>query len=67
MNEVISQIPWKLVVPIFLLNLILIIVALFSLWKAEKTNGPKWIWLLAIVLVNLLGPVAFFIFGRRND
>jgi hypothetical protein len=53
--------------PLFLIQLILMITALISLLKAEATNGPKWMWALIILLINTIGPIAYFIFGRRFD
>ncbi|WP_268238677.1 PLDc N-terminal domain-containing protein [Lentibacillus kapialis] len=32
-----------------------------------KTNGPKWMWALIIIFINIIGPIIYFIFGRRND
>jgi hypothetical protein len=57
----------SLVVPLLIVQLILIAVALTVLVKADRTRGPKWLWAIVIVLVNLLGPIAFFLFGRRSD
>lgn len=67
MNEVLSLINWNIVAPLIAIQLILMIIALVACIKAEHTNGPKWLWVIIIVLLNLLGPIAFFIFGRRND
>lgn len=67
MNEVLSLINWNIVAPLIAIQLILMIIALVACIKAEYTNGPKWLWVIIIVLLNLLGPIAFFIFGRRND
>ncbi len=55
-----------LVIPIALLQLILMLVALVDIAKREKTNGPKWIWVLVVVLGELLGPIVYFIFGRKE-
>lgn len=33
---------------------------------AEDVNGPKPMW-AAIILVNFIGPLAYFVFGRRRD
>jgi len=35
---------------------------------ASQIRGPKWIWALAMVLINSAGgaPVAYFAFGRRQ-
>lgn len=67
MNELLDGIPWAAIMPILILNLILVIVALVSCIKEEKTNGPKWLWILIILFINLLGPVLYFVVGRRND
>jgi hypothetical protein len=32
---------------------------------AEQIRGPKWLW-RPLALVNLVGPVAYFAFGRRR-
>lgn len=66
MVEILSQIPWKLIAPILVLQLILMIFAIVSCIKEEKTNGPKWMWILIILFINLLGPVLYFVLGRRN-
>ncbi|MUV38701.1 Negative regulatory protein YxlE [Lentibacillus sp. JNUCC-1] len=55
-----------MLLPIVIIQLILMIVALVDWVKADETNGPKWMWLLIILLVNLIGPIAYFIFGRRQ-
>jgi hypothetical protein len=66
MTEVLSEIPWGVIVPIFVLQLILMVSALISCIRAEATNGPKWLWILFIIFVNLLGPILYFVIGRRQ-
>ncbi|WP_231572605.1 PLD nuclease N-terminal domain-containing protein [Halobacillus sp. BBL2006] len=58
---------FAILAPLFVIQLILMITALISLVKAEATNGPKWMWALIILLINTIGPIAYFIFGRRQD
>jgi len=53
--------------PVLIINLILIIVAVIDLIRIENTRGPKWLWAIVILFVNLIGPVLYFIVGRRND
>lgn len=65
--ELLNQIDWAVIAPIIVIDLILIIVALVDLFRRGETNGPKWIWLLVILLISLLGPVIYFIFGRRQQ
>jgi hypothetical protein len=55
-----------LLIPVFLLELGLMIAALIDLIKREKTKGPKWVWVLVIVLVNLFGPIVYFLVGREE-
>ena len=53
-----------LLAPILLVEIALMIVALVDLARRERTKGPKWVWVLVIVLINLIGPVLYFLFGR---
>lgn len=67
MSEQLIGIPWGAIAPILVLHLILMITALVSCIREEKTNGPKWMWILVILFINLIGPVLYFVVGRRND
>lgn len=53
-----------LLIPVVILELGLMIAALVDLIKREKTKGPKWVWALVIILVNLFGPIVYFLVGR---
>ena len=66
MNELFHDLPWGAIVPILVLHLILMITALVSCIREEKTNGPKWMWIIVILFINLIGPVLYFVVGRRN-
>ncbi|KRG14036.1 PLD nuclease N-terminal domain-containing protein [Lederbergia galactosidilytica] len=61
------NISWEILAPIIGLQLILMTVALVSCVKEEETNGPKWLWILIIVCINLIGPVLYFILGRKRQ
>lgn len=65
--ELLGNVNFGLLVPILIVQLILLIIALVDVIRAEKTNGPKWVWVLVIVLINIIGPIVYFVFGRRND
>jgi len=56
-----------LLIPIALLQLGLIAVALFDLARREKTKGPKWVWVLVILLVTTIGPILYFVLGRQEE
>ena len=56
-----------LLIPLLIIQLGLLIFALLDLLKSERvTRGPKWIWALVIVLVNIIGPIIYFAAGREE-
>ena len=65
LQELLDLLP--LLIPIFLIQIALIVIALWDLWKRESTRGPKWVWLLVILLVNFIGPIIYFIIGREDE
>ncbi len=56
-----------LLTPIILIELALMIVALVDAIRRPKTNGPKWMWAIIVVIVNLIGPIVYFIVGRKEE
>ncbi len=58
---------FALLAPIFIIQLILMVVALVDISRIHATKGPKWAWILVIIFVNTIGPIIYFIFGRKND
>ncbi len=64
MNELQEFLPF--LIPIILIQLLLVVVALFDLFKRERTRGPKWLWVLIILFVNLIGPIIYFAIGREE-
>ncbi|WP_394121594.1 PLD nuclease N-terminal domain-containing protein [Planococcus donghaensis] len=42
------------------------IFALVDLIKNPNPNGPKWMWGILIVVINIIGPILYFVIGRRN-
>jgi hypothetical protein len=56
-----------LLIPVVLIELALLIVALVDLIRREKTHGPKWAWVLVIILINFIGPIIYFVAGRREE
>lgn len=64
MEELRELIP--LLIPIVILQLILIVVALLDLSRRAQTRGPKWVWVLVILFVNLIGPIVYFAIGREE-
>lgn len=64
--EIMNEINWALIAPLIILQVILMVFALVSCLKQEETNGPKWMWILMILFLNMLGPVLYFLVGRKN-
>ena len=56
-----------LLIPVFIIQLLLIIVALRDLLGRERVRGPRWLWFVVIVLVNILGPILYFLVGREEQ
>ncbi|MDU5144376.1 MAG: PLD nuclease N-terminal domain-containing protein [Paenibacillus dendritiformis] len=61
-----ENIPWPLIVPLLAVQLVLMCVALVSLVRSERANGPKWLWAIIIVLLNIPGTIAYFMMGRKD-
>ena len=64
MEKLIQWLPY--LVPILILQLGLMIIALVDLARRERTKGPKWMWVLIIVLGELIGPIVYFLIGREE-
>jgi len=64
LERILQLLPF--IIPIVLLQLVLMIVALVDLIRREKTRGPKWLWVIVIVIGELIGPIVYFIFGREE-
>jgi len=54
-------------IPVILLGLGLVIFALRDLSRRDRVNGPKWLWVLIIVLIQIIGPMLYFVIGRRDE
>lgn len=64
--EMLSEINWGIIIPFLVIQTILMFVAFIDWVRIERTNGPKWVWLLIILFISTLGPILYFIFGRRD-
>lgn len=58
----------SLLLPLAALELILLVVALVDLVRREpeRVNGSKVVWGLIIVLITTIGPICYFILGRKE-
>ena len=51
-------------IPILILQLVLLVVALLDLARRERTRGPKWVWVLVIIFINIIGPILYLMLCR---
>jgi hypothetical protein len=65
MENITEYLP--LLIPVILIELALLLIALIDLLRRQKTRGPKWAWALAILFVQIFGPIAYLIFGREEE
>lgn len=56
-----------LLIPVLLIQVGLLVAALLDLRKRAATNGPKWLWVVIIVFVNIIGPIVYFVAGRKEE
>lgn len=58
-------IPWNLVIPIIVLQLLLQVASLVSLVRSERVrSGNKIIWGIIIACLGILGPILYWTLGR---
>ncbi len=56
-----------LLIPIILIQMALMIAAFWDLIRREKTRGPKWLWVIIILFLNMIGPIVYFLVGRDDE
>lgn len=66
MDTMMESINFAVIAPILVINLLLVTIALVDLIKRPQTNGPKFIWVLVILFISTIGPILYFIFGRKE-
>lgn len=64
MNELRELLP--LIWPLIVIQVGLMIFALLDLSRRTATRGPKWVWAVVIVVVNIIGPIVYFVVGREE-
>lgn len=55
-----------IVLPLFAVAVILILIALIDLYRNKKIRNNVLVWTLIILLVIPLGPIVYFMFGRKD-
>lgn len=61
-------IGWEIILPLIIVSGLLLVIAVIDWIKAEAAGnirGNKWVWFV-ILFINIIGPVIYFIFGRKR-
>ncbi|WP_041054378.1 PLD nuclease N-terminal domain-containing protein [Jeotgalibacillus campisalis] len=61
-----DDINLAVIAPLLVISLLLAITALVDVFKRQATNGPKVMWVLIIILISTIGPILYFLFGRKD-
>ncbi|UCG23540.1 MAG: PLDc_N domain-containing protein [Chloroflexota bacterium] len=56
-----------LLIPLLIIQLGLVVIALWDLIRREQTRGPKWVWVLVIFFINFIGPIIYLVVGREDE
>jgi hypothetical protein len=56
-----------ILIPAVVILLIIMVAAFLDLRKQTVTRGPKWMWAALICIPNLIGPLAYFLIGRKEE
>ena len=63
-EEIAPLLPF--LIPVLIIQFGLMAAALIDLVRREQTRGPKWMWVVIIIFVNLIGPIIYFLLGRED-
>lgn len=64
-ESIVQMLPY--LVPVFVLELALLAFTLVDLSKRKYvTGGKKFIWVLVAVCFQIVGPIAYLVFGRKE-
>ncbi|MDT8307297.1 MAG: PLDc N-terminal domain-containing protein [Anaerolineae bacterium] len=64
MDVLLEYLP--LLIPLILIQVGLMVAALWDLFRQPLTRGPRWLWIVIIVFVNIVGPILYFTVGREE-
>ena len=66
MSMGLANIPWSLIIPLIILQLILQVGSLISLVRSDGVQrGNKLIWAIIIVVFGMVGPILYWTLGRE--
>ncbi len=69
MNSDVQQIADMLrwLIPIFIIEIAFLVIALIDIDRRKSVTGNnKLLWMLFVIFFGIIGPIVYFIFGRKN-
>ncbi len=56
-------------IPLLLIQVGLALFALYDIYQRQGTRPPlpTWAWVIIVLVVNLVGPILYFVLGRKED
>jgi len=65
-SEILKMLP--VVIPRFILEIGLMVFALVNIVTRKRVRGGnKAVWIVIVVLISVIGPIIYFIFGREEE
>ncbi len=66
LQQILNILP--VIIPLMILELALMVIALVDVIRREpqRVRWNKVVWIVIIVAINIIGPIAYFIFGRQE-
>ena len=52
--------------PLIVLQLGLQLYAVYDIWKRWEITPERWLWVIVVLVAGLLGPLAYFVLGRKG-
>jgi hypothetical protein len=65
LKPILDMLPF--LIPLLIVEVALMVIALLDLFKRENMpTNTRVIWALVIILINVIGPIIYLIFGRKD-
>ncbi|KKZ99245.1 hypothetical protein B4147_3829 [Bacillus wiedmannii] len=56
-----------IILPVIAVGALLVLIAFIDLYRHRKTRKNVPVWMLIILFVNILGPILYFVIGRKDS
>ncbi|PEF04158.1 phosphatidylserine synthase [Bacillus thuringiensis] len=56
-----------IILPVIAVGALLVLIAFIDLYRHRKTRKNVFVWTLIILFVNILGPILYFVIGRKDS